>query len=214
MGAGKAVKVEEQTLTLCFPTPIWQFSFSGFESVNTAIRAELARLDWEKLEGENREQFPELHSFREDRFVSLEDVPSVRVVLEYFMTGCREIARERKWDLTRSELSLGSFWMHATAPGDLTQLHTHKPSVLSGVYYVDKPEDSGDLVFVDVNEFHDYEPPSLPGEVDPISTPQVLVKASEGTMLVFPSWLPHKVPKNMSTRKRVSISFNAALKPR
>jgi len=43
---------------------------------------------------------------------------------------------------------------------------------LSGVYYVDKPENSGDLI--------------------------------------FPGWLPHKVPRNDSDQRRVSISFNAA----
>ena len=28
-------------------------------------------------------------------------------------------------------------------------------------------------------------------------------------MLIFPGWLPHKVPRNDSDRRRVSISFNA-----
>jgi uncharacterized protein (TIGR02466 family) len=208
------LQIEEQVLTLCFPTPIWRFEFSDFEPVNNAIRTELARLDWQQLDRENRERFGSLHSFREDRFVSLEDLPSIRVVLEYFMSACNEIARERKWDLGESQLSLGNFWVHATPPGGLTQSHTHKPAVLSGVYYLDKPENSGDLVFVDLNQFHDYEPRSLPGEIDPIATPQVIMKAEEGTMLVFPSWLPHKVPENMSNRERVSISFNAVLTAR
>lgn len=206
--------VEEQVITLCFPTPIWRFDFAGYEPVNDAIRKELAALDWNKLDEENQEAFGELHSFREDRFIPIDDFPSVRVVLEYFLTGCNEIARERKWDMRENQLTLGNYWVHATPPGEVTQSHTHKPAVLSGVYYVDKPENSGDLVFVDVNQFHDYEPKSLPGEVDPISTPQMVIKAGEGTMLVFPSWLPHKVPKNNSNRNRVSISFNAVLTAR
>lgn len=206
--------VEEQVMTLCFPTPIWRFEFSDFEPVNDAIRKQLAALDWRKLDQENAQSFGALHSFKEDRFIPIEDFPSVRIVLEYFLSACNEIARERKWDLRESQLTLGNFWVHATAPGEVTQSHTHKPAVLSGVYYVDKPEQSGDLVFVDVNQFHDYEPKSLPGEVDPISTPQVIVGAGEGTMIVFPSWLPHKVPKNLSSQDRVSISFNAVLTAR
>ena len=206
--------VEEQTITLCFPTPIWRFEFSDFEAVNAAIREQLAALDWNKLDQENEASFGALHSFKEDRFVAIEDFPAVRIVLEYFLSGCNEIARERKWDLRESQLTLGNFWVHATPPGEVTQSHSHKPAVLSGVYYVDKPEDSGDLVFVDVNPFHDYDPSSLPGEVDPISTPQIVLHAGEGTMLVFPSWLPHKVPKNLSQRNRVSISFNAVLTAR
>ena len=206
--------VEEQTMTLCFPTPIWRFEFSDFEPVNAAIREQLAALDWSKLDRENEERFGALHSFREDRFVPIEDFPAARIVLEYFLSACNEIARERKWDLREHQLALGNFWVHATPPGEVTQSHSHKPAVLSGVYYVDKPENSGDLVFVDVNQFHDYDPKSLPGEIDPISTPQVALEAGEGTMIVFPSWLPHKVPKNLSERNRVSISFNAVLAAR
>jgi hypothetical protein len=67
---------------------------------------------------------------------------------------------------------------------------------------------------VDVNQFHEYDPKSLPGEVDPISSPQIILDAREGTMIVFPSWLPHKVPRNNSDRNRVSISFNAVLSAR
>ena len=83
--------------------------------------------------------------------------------------------------------------------------------MLSGVYYLDKPENSGDLAFVDVNQFHEYNPKPLPGEIDPITSPQVVFKSNEGTMFIFPSWLPHKVPRNNSDRNRVSASFNAVL---
>ena len=30
----ESVKVEEQAMTLCFPTPIWRLKFSDYESVN------------------------------------------------------------------------------------------------------------------------------------------------------------------------------------
>ncbi len=208
------MQAEEQFLTLCFPTPIWRIEFSDHEPVNDAIRKELAQLDWDKLDEENRAAFGPLHSFREDRFIPIDDLPSIRTVLEYFLSGCNDIARERKWDLMESQLTLGNYWVHVTPPGELTQSHTHKPAVLSGVYYVDKPENSGDLVFVDVNPFHEYNPKSLPGEIDPITSPQAIFKVEEGTMIIFPSWLPHKAPRNNSDRNRVSVSFNAVLTAR
>ena len=208
------MKVQEQAVTLCFPTPVWRLEFSGYEPVNAAIRAELEALGWDKLDERQRAIIHPSHSFSEDRFVTVEEVPSLRVVLEFFVSGCNAIGRERNWDLREQSVSLQNYWIHATPPGELTQHHEHKPALFSGVYYVDKPEDSGDLVFVDVNPFHDYDPSSLPGEVDPISTPQIVLHAGEGTMIVFPSWLPHKVPKNLSERNRVSISFNAVLTAR
>ena len=203
------MKVREQAVTLCFSTPIWRFEFSDFESVNAAIRNELAELGWDRLDEKQRAMVHPSHSFSEDRFVSVDEVPALGAVLDFFVSGCNAIARERNWDIREQQVSLQNYWIHATPPGELTQYHDHKPGLFSGVYYVDKPPDSGDLVFVDVNPYHEFSPRLLPGKTDPISCPEITFKAEEGTMLIFPGWLPHKVPRNMSDRRRVSVSFNA-----
>ena len=203
------MNVREQAVTLCFSTPIWRFEFSDFEPVNAAIRTELAELGWDKLDEEQRAMVHPSHSFSEDRFVSVDEVPALGAVLDFFVSGCNAIAKERNWDIREQKVSLQNYWVHATPPGELTQYHDHKPGLFSGVYYVDKPPDSGDLVFVDVNPYHEFSPRLLPGKTDPISCPEITFKAEEGTMLIFPGWLPHKVPRNMSARRRVSVSFNA-----
>ena len=66
------MKIEDQALTLCFPTPIWRFEFSDFEAVNAAILEELERFGWDKLDERQRTIVDPSHSFSEDRFVSLE----------------------------------------------------------------------------------------------------------------------------------------------
>lgn len=203
------MQVEEQALTLCFATPIWRFEFSDYEALNAEILEHLERLGWDSLDEKQRAAVDTSHSFSEDRFVTVEEVPDIGIILEYFIKGCNAIARERNWDIREQEVSLQNYWVHATLPGEITQHHDHKPGVLSGVYYVDKPENSGDLVFVDVNPYHAYRPAVLPGTSDPISRPEITMPADNGTMLVFPSWLPHRVPRNDSDRRRVSASFNA-----
>ena len=40
------------------------------------------------------------------------------------------------------------------------------------------------------------------------NTDQVVVRVRDGTLLLFPAWLPHSVDPNRSARERVSISFN------
>ena len=202
------VKVEGQALTLCFPTPIWRLEFSDYASVNEAILAELEAIGWEQLDERQRAIIHPSHSFSEDRFVTLEEVPSLRVILDFFVSACNAIARERNWDLREKQVELQNYWVHVTPPGEVTQHHDHKPSLFSGAYYVDKPKDSGDLVFVDVNPYHEYSPRVLPGTTDPITRSEIIMEAEAGTMLIFPGWLPHKVPRNNSERRRISISFN------
>ena len=203
------MQVEDQALTLCFATPIWRFGFSEFEAVNTVILENLDRLGWDTLDARQRTIVHAAHTFSEDRFVTVEEIPAIGIILEYFVKSCNAIARERNWDIREQEVSLRNYWVHATPPGEVTQYHDHKPGLLSGVYYVDKPENSGDLVFVDVNPYHEYGPAVLPGTTDPIARTEITMPADSGTMLVFPSWLPHKVPRNDSDRRRVSVSFNA-----
>lgn len=203
------MRVEDQTLTLCFPTPIWRFEFADYETVNADILTQLDRLGWDRLDEKQRAIVHPSHTFAEDRFVTLDEVPAIGTVLDFFVKGCNAIARERNWDTREQAVSLQNYWVHATLPGELTQYHDHKPGLLSGVYYVDKPEDSGDLIFMDVNPFHEYSPRPLPGKTDPITRPELSVAAGDGTMLIFPAWLPHKVPRNESDRRRVSLSFNA-----
>ncbi len=203
------MKVEEQTLTLCFPTPIWRLEFSDYEPVNAAIREELEQLDWDTIDDRQRKMVDASHTFSEDRFVTVDQAPSMRPVLDFFVSACNAIGRERNWDMREQEVTLQNYWVHPTLPGEVTQFHDHKPALLSGVYYLDKPQDSGDLVFFDVNPYHEYSPRLLPGKTDPITRPQNTVKGEEGTMLIFPGWLPHKVPRNDSDRRRITISFNA-----
>jgi uncharacterized protein (TIGR02466 family) len=83
-------------------------------------------------------------------------------------------------------------------------VHTHPNNFLSGVYYVQTQ--------ATIN-FHDprvqtaiLRPPVKALTAD--NTDQVVVRVRDGTLLLFPAWLPHSVDPNRSTRERVSISFN------
>ncbi len=78
---------------------------------------------------------------------------------------------------------------------------------MSGVYYL-RTHEGADTV-----NFHD--PRSQTGIIRPPvteltaeNTDQVVVKVSDGTLLLFPSWLPHSVDASGSDQTRISVSFN------
>lgn len=83
------------------------------------------------------------------------------------------------------------FWFNAMEPGQSTSEHTHEENdeLLSAVYYVEAPEDSGDLVLFD-------------GPLEIRSAPEA------GVLLFFPPDLPHAVQANRSGRPRLSIGIN------
>lgn len=82
-------------------------------------------------------------------------------------------------------------WCNAMGPGAETTLHSHDDDdeVLSGVYYVRVPSQSGELV--------------IHTETGPVKHPP-----REGQWVFFSPRTPHAVLKNRSSGLRLSIAFN------
>jgi hypothetical protein len=116
-------------------------------------------------------------------------LPGLPAVLEFGLDRAGQLL-----DIAASNLRVG-FWLNAMAPGQSTSRHCHEENdeLLSGVYYVTAPRDSGAILF------HD----------GPFET-RVVPRA--GLMLLFPPELPHSVGTNMSQELRLSIAFNIGLK--
>ncbi len=83
------------------------------------------------------------------------------------------------------------FWFNAQGPGKSTSEHTHEEldELLSGVYYLTVPENSGDIVLQD-------------GQLITRVTPK------PGMFLFFPPSLSHRVETNRSLELRLSLAFN------
>ena len=80
-------------------------------------------------------------------------------------------------------------WININFPGSYNKMHTHDEAVMSGTYYVQVDEFTGDFVYM-----HDetaYQVTPEPGQV-----------------LLFSSALSHGVEPNLSSADRISISFN------
>jgi uncharacterized protein (TIGR02466 family) len=98
-------------------------------------------------------------------------------------------------------------WATVLAPGAEHRVHDHPNNFLSGVYYL-RTHAGADTI-----NFHD--PRSQAGIIRPPvaeltgeNTEQVVVRVTDGTLLLFPAYLRHSVDPNTSTQERISISFN------
>ncbi|NMG42625.1 hypothetical protein GPA22_02605 [Aromatoleum toluvorans] len=98
-------------------------------------------------------------------------------------------------------------WANILAPGAAHAMHMHPNNFLSGVYYL-RTSPGADTI-----NFHDprpqtalIRPPVV--ELTAENTDQVVVSVTNGTLLMFPSYLQHSVDANGSEHERVSLSFN------
>ena len=106
---------------------------------------------------------------------------------------------------------LHNAWININSKGDSNFPHDHPGSIVSGVYYVRLPENSGRLVFQNpsgklISTYWNMK--GGPNEWNRANSEVWSLDSSEDTLLIFPSWLDHYVETNKSDEDRISISFN------
>ena len=104
-------------------------------------------------------------------------------------------------------------WLNVNRPGDFNTLHSHPGCFLSATYYVKVPPDmkGGEIYFRDPRgpAVAMYETPAieLPWIGSGIGIP---FAPATGKLLLFPSWLEHRVEPFDGSGERISIAFNAS----
>ena len=103
-------------------------------------------------------------------------------------------------------------WLNVTRPGEYHHVHAHQNSIISGVFYISTEEDDK-IVFTDPNTkvkdlievgFREY---------NTWNSTNWFVPAITNELVLFPSWLSHKVePNEKATKDRISLSFNTFVK--
>ena len=119
----------------------------------------------------------------ENIYLTTRHIPQIRELLD---EACVHASRILGMD----ELQAGC-WFNLMPPGAVTTLHSHDDDdeLLSAVYYVSVPENSGSLVIHQHGEQH-------------VITPE------EGKFVFFAPDLAHEVSENLSTCDRLSIGIN------
>jgi uncharacterized protein (TIGR02466 family) len=107
--------------------------------------------------------------------------------------------------------SLGNMWININKKGDHNVSHIHGSCILSGVFWVKTPKNSGDLVFASPNAY--TESGLLDCVAEEISQSKDYFShfnftPAEGTIVLFPPHLYHNVETNESDEDRISIAFN------
>ena len=100
-------------------------------------------------------------------------------------------------------------WINENYKNCFNQIHLHPKSNFSGVYYVEVPEKSGELVFLKNDKsvtmmLHDDE--FIGNEIDFLV--KYKIQPLKYQMIIFPSHLEHMVLPNKNEQSRISISFN------
>lgn len=102
-------------------------------------------------------------------------------------------------------LDIFTSWLNTFEKDQVIGLHEHgyQPNTFSGCYYHRAPNNCGDIQFKSANPFVI----SFPHRAENYNN-LVIVEPKDGMILLFPSWLMHKVLPNRSNEVRISLAFN------
>ena len=149
-------------------------------------------------------RYPYLEELCNNEMKKFMDEVLVDTVQQYCMQEYAVGPGEEKFGLPPISIDLTDYWINVMPPGSYQRIHSHFNSNLSGTFYLQAPEGSGDL----------YIPsPYINGIENIIATHKEYImfpRARQG--LLYPSSLPHYVSRNESNDDRVSISYNLKLK--
>tara|TARA_R100000278_G_scaffold96098_1_gene73440 strand:- start:61 stop:642 length:582 start_codon:yes stop_codon:yes gene_type:complete len=107
------------------------------------------------------------------------------------------------------KLKVGNIWFNVNKHKDYNIRHDHPSSVLSGVFYVKCPKNSGDIVFQNPKNLNWVFNAKRIKMYNAYNSTSVSLPATENMLYIFPSWLEHRVDENLSKSERISFSFNS-----
>lgn len=143
------------------------------------------------LLNQNNAEVKKSHLFEgryENIYLTEQQIPELTFLLNEAITQAKNIL---KIDNLRA-----GFWFNYMPPGSTTLIHSHDDydELLSGVYYVKVPENSGNLII------HD--------KADENSKDNIEITPKAGEFIFFKPDVRHEVSRNNSNEHRLSIGFN------
>ena len=129
----------------------------------------------------------------------------INPIIEYHIKNYFGFKQGIRWEYD-------SFWINVNPPHTSNSPHTHLNCELSGVFFVNIPNNSGKLRFYNPNTMYSLsayksqETMQLTNEYNCYTW-----SPTEGDIIIFPNTLQHDVDINMSTEDRISIAFNLKL---
>ena len=143
------------------------------------------------------------------------DNPICKPLADFAMHHFKEFATNvMRWDY--EELMFAQSWLTYKKPGQFHKAHTHPNTLIAGVFYYEHYEDDAAICFSkEAKSYHrSYLEPSLLEDYQqyPYSQEEIYFKPQQNNFIIFPSYVTHGVPPNMTNRVRKALGINALTK--
>jgi uncharacterized protein (TIGR02466 family) len=119
-------------------------------------------------------------------------------IFKEFASSLLSMARSAVEPYSQRKLEILEMWAMVNDKGNYNAHHIHE-GILSGVFYLQVPENSGRLILCN---------PAVRSHSHPIRCKDYPIQPERLSCIMFPSWLEHYVEPSQSNDQRIAISFN------
>lgn len=140
------------------------------------------------------------------------DILDNNFVLDYLYGSINQCLTSQLSLKSETKFKIDNFWINVSQKYASNDYHVHNGSHYSGTFYVQCEKKSGEIKLnPNLNHNTDW----MNFLTDEYKNayhihPSVEFTPKEGMMLLFPSYLMHKVNNNLENKERISISFNVS----
>ena len=191
-----------------FPEPVVKFKFEEAENFNEKLSEFIYKLQKGDPDGTNKSNKGGWHS----KNFKLNDKNSIQFkfaleLQKYIFQTFQALG----WKTENQNIRVKEMWAIINKKDNFNVVHTHPNSFLSAAYYVKAPKNCGKFQVESLNIAKRHLSPEVVDKNE-FNAQVAGLEVSEGDLLIFPGYLPHKVAKNESDKDRIVISFNVDIK--
>jgi len=119
-------------------------------------------------------------------------------IFKEFCSSLLNIVRDVTKPYARYDLEFLEMWAMVNTKYNYNAHHIHE-GIISGVFYLQVPKDSGRLILCN---------PAVRSHSHPIRNKDYPIEPERLALIIFPTWLEHYVEPSKSDEERIAISFN------
>jgi len=187
-----------------FPTPIFHLEVENFKKLNIELENYILDLKKKNENGQKKSNQGGWHS----PFFDQKNDGTPKKFTDIAQGFLKKIfIDEMGWEYNPDKVKITVMWSIVNKKGSFNIQHNHPNAYLSAVYYVNVPENSGNIKFFDPREQKNIRYPKIKNYTD-ASAVIAEITPKEGDLLIFPAYLYHSVDENLSELDRIIVSFN------
>ncbi len=195
-------------LQLLFPSVLQTYDLPDYQTLNRNLMAEIDRITAAQPNSKPQSWACDLYTTIGSPQALLEH-PVFAPLLRAAHENVVAFANALKLDVQNQPPRIHECWFNRYQSNQSQEIHLHKNSVFSGIYYVQAPPGSGATLFYSPSCDVMLDPRALEGT--PLNAKVTGFKPQEGRMLLFRSHLRHSVLPGTVADDRVTIAFNAVM---